>query len=301
MTIYVDIVFLENLCMNYIILFATAYILKVKRNHIRLIISSAIGAVYSILAYMQIIDIYSNTFMKILLSILMVYTAYNAKNLKIMLKQVVIFYLTTFVFGGCAFALLYFIKPEEIFIKNGMLVGTYPLKIAILGAIVGFVITVIAFKIVKFRLRKKDMYCELTIFLNEKQIKTIGLIDTGNMLKDPISNMPVIVVQKDILKGLIPEEILNNLEKILGGDIKNSLDDQIDSNYISKFRIIPFSTIGKQNGMLLGFKASKVIIDFDENEKSYEKVVIGIYDKCLSKKQNYFALLGLDLIERSDL
>ena len=132
MTIYIDIVLLENLCMNYIILFATSYILKVKRNHIRLIISSAIGAVYSILAYMQIIDIYSNTFMKILLSILMVYVAYNAKSFKIMLKQVVIFYLTTFVFGGCAFALLYFIKPEEIFIKNGMLVGTYPLKIAIL-------------------------------------------------------------------------------------------------------------------------------------------------------------------------
>lgn len=132
MTVYVDIVFLENLCMNYIILFATSYILKTKRNHIRLILSSSIGAVYSILAYMQIIDIYSNTFMKILLSILMVYTAYNAKNVKTMVKQVIIFYLTTFVFGGCAFALLYFIKPEEIFIKNGMFVGTYPLKIAIL-------------------------------------------------------------------------------------------------------------------------------------------------------------------------
>ena len=132
MTVYVDIVFLENLCMNYIILFATAYILKVKKNHIRLIISSAIGAVYSILAYMQIVDIYSNTFMKILLSILMVYTAYNAKNLKILAKQVIIFYLTTFVFGGSAFPLLYFVKPQEIFIKNGMYVGTYPLKIAIL-------------------------------------------------------------------------------------------------------------------------------------------------------------------------
>lgn len=132
MTIYIDIVFFENLCMNYIILFATAYILKVKRNHIRLILSALIGAVYSILAYMQIIDIYSNTFMKILLSILMVYTAYNAKNIKVLIKQVIIFYLTTFVFGGCAFALLYFIKPQEIFIKNGMFVGTYPLKIAVL-------------------------------------------------------------------------------------------------------------------------------------------------------------------------
>lgn len=145
------------------------------------------------------------------------------------------------------------------------------------------------------------MFCKLTIFINEKEIKTTALIDTGNMLKDPISNMPVIVVQKDILNGLIPNEILNNLEKIVGGGIEESLYNQIDSNFMSKFRIIPFSSLGKQNGMLLGFKASKVIINFDENEKSYEKVVIGVYDKTLSKKQNYFALLGLDLIERSDL
>jgi len=43
MTIYIDVVLIENLCMNYIILFATGYILKTKRKPIRLIISSLIG------------------------------------------------------------------------------------------------------------------------------------------------------------------------------------------------------------------------------------------------------------------
>ena len=144
------------------------------------------------------------------------------------------------------------------------------------------------------------MFCDVNIYLDKKEIKTIALIDTGNMLKDPISNMPVIVVQKDILNGVIPNEILDILEKILGGDTEENLYNQINGEYISKFRIIPFSSIGKQNGMLLGFKVSKVNIKFDENEKIFEKVVIGIYDKELSKRKNYFALLGLDLIERSD-
>lgn len=43
MTIYIDVVLIENLCMNYIILFATGYILKTKRNPIRLFFSSLIG------------------------------------------------------------------------------------------------------------------------------------------------------------------------------------------------------------------------------------------------------------------
>ena len=136
MTIYLDVVLIENLCMNYIILFATGYLLKIKIKHVNLIISATFGGIYSILAYMEILEIYSNFFLKIILSIVMVYLAYKAKNIKQLAKQLIFFYLTSFVFGGCAFALLYFVKPQEILMKNGVLIGTYPLKIAILGGIV---------------------------------------------------------------------------------------------------------------------------------------------------------------------
>ena len=128
MTIYLDVVLIENLCMNYIILFATGYILKLKRKHIRIIISSLIGSVYAILAYMEIMKIYSNMIFKIILSIVMVYIAFAPKTIKEMIKVLLLFYLTSFAFGGTAFALLYLIKPEEILIRNGVLIGTYPLR-----------------------------------------------------------------------------------------------------------------------------------------------------------------------------
>ena len=213
MTIYLDVVLIENLCMNYIILFATGYILKIKVNHMRLIVSALLGGCYSILAYMQILEIYSSFALKLILSIVMVYIAYKAKDLKKLLKQLIFFYLTSFVFGGCAFALLYFVKPQEILMKNGVLVGTYPLKIAILGAIVGFTITVIAFNIVKTKLSKKDIYCEIVIYFYNKKVKANALLDTGNMLRDPITNFPVIIVEKDILKNVLPESILNNISR----------------------------------------------------------------------------------------
>ena len=297
MTIYIDVVLIENLCMNYIILFSTSYILKIKRNHFRLIISALLGGVYSILAYMQIVEIYSNFFIKIILSVAMVYIAYNAKNIKLLMKQIVIFYLTSFVFGGCAFALLYFVKPQEILMKNGMYIGTYPLKIALLGGIVGFTITVVAFKVVKYRMTKKDMFCEITIYMKEKSVKAKAMIDTGNMLKDPISRMPVIVVEKDILYEIMPYKILNNLDKIIGGETASEIYDEENVEYISKFKVIPFTSLGKQNGLLLGIKASKVKIELDSNEEELENVIIGIYDKKLSKKNNYNALLGLDILE----
>ena len=300
MTIYIDVVLLENLCMNYIILFATGYILKIKINHIRLVISALIGGVYSILAYTDILKIYSNFILKIILSIIMVYVGYKAKKIKSLIKQLVFFYLTSFVFGGCAFALLYFVKPEKILIKNGVYVGTYPLKIALLGGIVGFVLTNISFHFVKTKLAKKNIYYNINIYFEEKKVSTKALLDTGNMLKDPITSMPVIVVEKDILKGIIPEIILDNLEKIIGGDVSKKAYEDENLKYIKRFRLIPFSSLGKTNGMLLGFKASKIEIVGEENIKEIEDVIIGIYDNKLSKRNQYYALMGLELLDGKD-
>ena len=67
MTIYIDVVLIENLLMNYIILFATGVILKIKIKHIRLILASLIGAIYTIIAYISALRIYSNIFLKFIL------------------------------------------------------------------------------------------------------------------------------------------------------------------------------------------------------------------------------------------
>ena len=71
MSIYLDIIFLENILMNYIILFATLVIVKSKAKHLqlRLIISSVIGSIYAIIVYLNIFKIYSNIIAKIILSI----------------------------------------------------------------------------------------------------------------------------------------------------------------------------------------------------------------------------------------
>ncbi len=136
MTIYIDIIFLENLFMNYIIIYATGIIVKAPIKIIRTFLASGIGGVYAILSYMSMLEICSNLFLKIALSVVMVYIAFNPKNKKIFLKQLMIFYLTSFTFGGVAFALLYFVSPQKILMEKGVLIGTYPIKMVLAGGIV---------------------------------------------------------------------------------------------------------------------------------------------------------------------
>ena len=136
MTIYIDIIFLENLFMNYIILFATGIIVKAPLKIIRTLLSSFIGSVYAVVSYMSILEINSNFLLKLVLSVVMVYVAFNSKTAKTFFKQLIIFYLTSFTFGGVAFALLYFVSPQNILMEKGVLIGTYPIKIVLVGGIV---------------------------------------------------------------------------------------------------------------------------------------------------------------------
>lgn len=282
--------------MNYIILLATSIILKTTIKHLRIFLSSLIGSIYAVISMLNILSIYSNVILKILLSIIMIYIAFPSKNFKTLFKQLLIFYMTSFTFGGVAFALLYFIKPQDILMRNGIYIGTYTIKVVILGGILGFVIIKIAFKIIKSKLTKKDIICDLEINFNNKKSCIKALIDTGNLLKEPITGLPVIIVESNKVAEILPKNILNNLEQIINGNYSSITN--IDE-YISKFRVIPFSSIGKQNGLLLGFKCDYITIYVDDKEKIVKNVIIGLYEKMLSKEDKYNALVGLDIIENN--
>ena len=295
MTIYIDVVFLENLVMNSIILIASGIILKKKLKWIRILLASSLGAIYTIIGYISVLEIYSNLVLKVILSILIIYIAFNPQTVKQLWKDVLIFYLTSFVFGGVAFALIYVVKPQDILMKNGLFLGTYPLKTVLLAAIVAFIILIAAFAIVKTKFSKKDMFCEVEVELNNKKIKTRAMIDTGNLLKEPITNTPVIVLEHTLLYECVPKEILDNLESILGGELVK-IPEEIRNEYISRLKLIPFASLGKQNGMLVGIKADSLKIIQDDQEKENKNVIVGIYNKSLTKRGEYRALIGMDLV-----
>ena len=297
MTVYVDIVLIENLFMDYIILFATGKINRCKISNFKLILSSLIGSGYAVLLFISNLEIYANIMIKILLSISMIYIAFTPKNLKTMIKQLLVFYLTSFAIGGCAFALLYFIKPQNIFMQNGFMIGYYPLKIVFLAAIVGFILITNSFKMIRTKISKKDMFCNIQIIYKKNVSCCKSIIDTGNMLKDPITKTDVIIVEKEFLKNILPYYLLNNIEEIMNGNLEKLCSIEELDEYRTKFRIVPFTSLGKENGMLLAFKPDKIIIDWEENKIENNKILIGIYEKNLTKSGIYNSLIGLDVLQ----
>jgi len=292
MTVYIDIIFIENLIINYIILYATGIISKSKIKQIKLVIASLIGAIYSIMYYILNIELYSNFILKIILSIIMIYIAFTTKKFKTLGKKVILFYLVSFVFAGATLGIIYMVNSQDITIQNGVLIGSYTIKTILIGIIIAFIIIITGFNIMRTKISRKDLICNIDIEINNKSIKTQAMIDTGNFLKEPITNIPVAVVEHTLLYDVIPKEILNNIDKILGGDLE-ILPKHIQNEYVSRLKVIPFSSLGKQNGMLLGVKADKIIVQNEEGDKTIDKVIIGIYNKSLTKRGEYRALVGI--------
>ena len=292
MTLYIDLILLENIIMNYIIILATGMVCRINIKHIRILLSSLIGAIYAIITYIVNLEIYTNHITKIIVSVCMIYIAFSSTSIKVISKQLIIFYLTSFCFGGAAYYLLHNLSPDLIKSVNGMLVGMYPIKIAILGGILGFFIINISFRIIKNKLTKKDMLYEIEIFYKEKSSVIKVILDTGNLLTDPITKNPVVIIESEKLKDIIPIEILKNIDEI----IYNSNFETKFEDFKTRCSIIPFSSIGKNNGILIGFRPDYIKIYTNNGEEIRKKVIIGIYNNKISKNGLYSGLIGLNLL-----
>lgn len=289
---YLDIIFIENTLMNYVILLTTGIICKAKIKQTRILIASTLGSIYTISYYITKFSIYLSIFGKVMLSFCMIYIAFKTLTVKEFLKKMIIFYLVSFAFGGCAFTILYYLDSKNIVLINGKIIGLYSIKATIIGGIIGFIIINIAFRIVKHRLNVDDIFCNIKISINGREKRLKAMIDTGNFLKDPITNNSVIVVEKESLIDIVPAEILDNTKKIINGEyeIKNV-------EYLPKLRILPFSSLGKSNGILLGIKVDKVEVELNDEHIIKDNTIVGIYDKKLSNNNTYNCLLGLNYIE----
>lgn len=298
MTLYIDVILLENIIMNYIIILATGMICRVNIKQVRAFLASLLGATYAILIYVMNLKIYTNQITKLLVSICMVYIALNPGNMKTMIKHLFIFYLTSFCFGGASYYLLYCVNPNLIKSMNGVLIGSYPIKIALLGGILGFFIINISFKMIKNKLSKKDMFYDVEIYYKGKKSSIKAILDTGNLLTDPITNTPVLIVEAKKLSNIISEDILKNIEDILYGIFK-----EIDEDIKRRCSIIPFSSIGKNNGMIIGFRPDYIKIYTEDGEEIRRKVIVGIYNNKIARNGLYSGLIGLNLLNddlRSD-
>ena len=293
MTIYLDIVFLENFLLNFIIIFSTSLITKSKTTLFKMVITSAFGSLFSISEYIYFgIKENEKFIFKFVLSIVMINMTFGFKKKKL-LFNLVVFYLVSLSFGGLSFATLFFINSEKIIIKNDMFLGISLLESIVIASIICFVLILVLIVCLKIYEKKKSELIEIEIINNGKTHKVMALYDTGNLLKEPITQKDVIIVEKSELYDICDNNFLDSIKDILNG---KWIGDE-NSNY--KFCLIPFSSLGNENGILIGFKPDYIKVNIEE-EIFKNEVFVGIYDGKLTNNNLYTSLIGLNILNREE-
>lgn len=298
MDIYLDVLFLENIVMNYLILVMTARFSKNKVSSLRLFLGALIGASYVVvMVLLPGMKVYYTAFAKIVLSVVIVVVAFTPEKAVSLIKTLAIFYVATFLFAGAAFALVYFDQSGG-FVRNGIVYVFWKSKwtVLLLSILLVCIITRIFWEMIQIKIAKDKLRVRLKIVFGDRVTGMDALIDTGNSLHDPITNVPVVVVEYTAVKDILPQDIQRIFEESRENDLSSVTGIISASSWFSRFRLIPFTSLGKDNGMLLGFRPDYILIEAEHEEKGICDVIVGIYNRSLSRSRDYRALLGPELI-----
>lgn len=248
-TIYIDVLLCVNLIINYLLLSATSFYTHTQITIKRLLLGSAIGAICSLTILLPVIPFVLNMIIKITVGGVTVLSAFGKKRPPEFIKLYAVFLISTFFFCGIVIALWFMFTPKNLLIKNSVVY----LSISPVLLIVYSGVCYCAFRLfhtVAGKHKIKDTYCTLTVKNKNNTIRITAKIDTGNTLKEPFSQCPVIVIGRRTAEAVTPAEIVE-YETVTTLRYRSS---------INNVRFVPFTSVGG-GGILPCFKAEQIYID----------------------------------------
>jgi stage II sporulation protein GA (sporulation sigma-E factor processing peptidase) len=294
--VYGDIVLLENFIMNFIILWCTAKLLKHKSSWLLIAIAATLGALYALGSYFGEFRYFYTPYMKIIFSILIIILAYLPHHIRDFAKLMAVFYITSFVFGGAAFGLFYFLNGLKYISYGTFYIKDFPVKTLVASIAIAYIVVKYSWDFVQYRVKRERIITEIYILLDNKKVSIMALVDTGNALSEPITRAPVVVAEYSSIKDLLPEDVQKMFEKDNQNDFNMIAQIMSNSEMVTRFRVIPFKSLGKENGMLIGFKPDEIQLMENNKQQSIKNIIIGIYSKKLSNTGEYNALMHPDIL-----
>lgn len=274
MIIYWDVLFLINFFIDYMVIYVTAKITGNYTSLLRIAVASIIGAIIGVFAFEKIFfGVYG-----VFISFLMLYIAFSFFDI----KSALIFFMVIFILGGISF----FINNifNRIVWIGAVAYTENSLLLSLLFCILCVVSILLFFRLFKRLLIKKNMIKKINIGFEGKNVDLYALMDTGNLLLDPVTGYPVVLVFFEKIKGILPEPLKLFMES------ENGLLTTMDRKYKNKICLIPYKTAGDES-ILKGFRPDYVILK-DNKERVIKNVIVAVVFKKMSADNEFEAVLN---------
>ena len=254
--IYIDVLICVNLVINYFLILATSKFLYLRLKRLRLILGEVLGAVYSLYILLPDYPVFVSLITRLFMAATIMGTVFGFKNLKILAKSVAYFFVVSFLFSGIMFGMWYVFRPRGMAINNGVVYFNISPLLLIASSLVAYTVIEITNRILEKK-ENKNLVCSVLVKVGERQVNFAAKVDTCNSLREPFSNLPVIVASEEVLKPILPQDFWPFTK---GNEMQNFED--------FKIRFIPFQTVSGE-GLLPAFKPDVVKIKNDFEKEAY--------------------------------
>jgi len=254
MTVYIDVVILLNFMVDFLLLLGTNRLCGYPPGWGRCTLAAAVGGIYGGVCLLPGFYFLGNMLWRIVSLGLISWIAFGMHISA--LRRGMVFLLLSMALGGIA-----------VGIGNG---GVGSLLVAALG--------VSMMCMLGFRERLGSVsYVPVDISYGGKCLRLTALCDTGNTLRDPVTGGSVLVVGSDVaqqLTGLTKQQLRSPIQTMAQAPLAG-------------LRLVPYRSVGQQNGLLLALRIQDVRIG-----KWKGSSLVAFAPEGLSREGNYQALTG---------
>lgn len=270
--------------MDLVILLIVNRIMRYHASAIRLLLSSTLGAVWSVAAVMipDRYRLFVNLCTYFIVTALMLAVINSPLNiikarhsnkdryaltnyLKELFKGMIIMLSVACFSGGIMHMIVYYTYAGWIIRR--ILVTYNQLIYLILISVVVIIVIVRVYRTYK---KNSDIY-KVTVIVDNHKIMLHGIVDTGNQLTDKYTGKPVNVMDKSYFENVLYQ--INDYGRL-------------------KYHFIPYRTIGNNEGIIEVITSDYMYISGKDETKAYKGALIGLSDRKVSQNGEYQALIN---------
>lgn len=275
-TVYIDIYFLINFCVDFIALGLALYVVKIRCGMKRLVFSAIIGASYAVLGIIFSDMSYIMLCLTVPIFLIMIITVTKGASNVRKFKYAVSFFLFEIIIGGLVY--YGFCLLDVLMESAGAAVGEVQNR----NLLTWSVIVLLSYGIVKIMMyflgnTSNIRSVRVCVGYEGREESFEALVDTGNLVEDPAGNRPVVFISEELAFKIIGEKI------DFFGDI-TKLQEKIQK----RIRLIPVNSV-EGTTLFPGFSSDYVTV---VNNGKYDNINVSFaVDKKGALYGGYSALM----------
>ncbi len=265
--------------MDFVILLLTGRLMKLTYRLWRLFLGSVAGALGAsmLLVVRQLPSFLELVLAYVILILVMVCISFGRYKLSRMITISLVLYGQTIFMGGLL-QFLFGIPSVKQYV-NQLMQEDSNNRISIVAMIL-IVLIILLLSVYVFRYINEFRRRLLTVFqvklsLEGNTATVKGLLDTGNHLREPITNKPVIIVEQKVMDEIMTRDLLE---------------------YETRIKLVPYRSIGKESGTMCGLVLDELMVEVNEEQHVYKDVIACLYKGTLSSKKDYQVILHEELV-----